>query len=313
MLVVIAALAAASMQPQVASTPSPEDQIVVEGRQTKQTATEYVDQLLPTAMGSEIGRFEEPVCPKVIGLAEPYNTQVIDRIRRVAKASNIDVAATGCTPNLVIITAADKRAMIDVLRKSRPGYFDGVPADQLKRLADSPRPFAAWQVTDEIAADGMPIGRSSNLPAGGSGARLVGPAPQGRTDSFAAGDYARLKTTESPSRIRTTTKQRVLSSIVVIETGALRNATIDQLADFAFVRAMLPTERRDQEAPASSILSLFNTGVTPETGPQSLTWYDVAFLKSLRSTRSDTSSDVQVSEIRNQIVREVNKAPARQP
>lgn len=313
MFAVIAALAAASTQPQVASTPSPNDQIVVEGRQIKQSAAEYVNQLLPSAVGSQFGRFEEPVCPKVIGLAEPYNSQVVDRVRRVAKAANIDVAATGCTPNLVIITAADKRSMIDVLRKSRPGYFDGVPADQLKRLADSPRPFAAWQVTDEVAADGMPIGRSSSLPAGGDGARLVGPAPQGRTDSFAAGDYARLKTTVSPSRIRTTTKQRVLCSIVVMETGALRNATIDQLADFAFVRAMLPTEKRDQEAPASSILSLFNPGVTPESGPQSLTWYDVAFLKSLRNTRSDKSSDVQISEIRDQIVREVNKAPAGRP
>lgn len=313
MLAAIAALAVASTQPQVTSPPSPNDQIVVEGRQTKQSAAEYVNQLLPSAVGSQIGRFEEPVCPKVIGLAEPYNGQVVDRVRKVATATNIDVAPAGCTPNLIIITAAEKRAMIDVLRRSRPGYFDGVPGDQLKRLADSPRPFAAWRVTDEVAADGMPIGSSSNLPAGSSGARLVGPAPQGRTDSFAAGDYARLKTTESPSRIRTTTKQRVLSSIVVIETGALRNATIDQLADFAFVRAMLPTEKKDQEAPASSILSLFNPGITPETGPQSLTWYDVAFLKSLRSTRSDTSSDVQVSEIRDQIVREVNKVPAGRP
>ncbi len=309
-LIVIAALAQTSVpaSPNAAAS----EQIVVEGRKTSESATDYVDKLLPTAIGSEIGRFDGAVCPKIIGLAEPYNSEVVDRIRRVAKATNIDVAAAGCTPNLVIITASDKRAMIDTLHKSRPAYFDGVAGDQMKRLAGSTRPFVAWQVTDKVAADGMPIGHGSSLPGGSNGARSDSPNERNH-DAYVQADFARLRTTESPSRVRTTTKQVVLTSVVIVETGALRNATIDQLADFALVKAMLPTDEHERDAPASSILSLFNPGVTPETGPQSLTWYDVAFLKSLRDTRSDTNADVQISEIRSQIVREVDKASLGKP
>jgi hypothetical protein len=312
MLALIAALAvAAPAQPQGTPSGSSSNEIVVEGRAAKQAAAEYVDKLLPAAIGSEIGRFEDRICPKVIGLTEPYKTQVTDRIRQVAKATNIAVAAEACTPNLVVIIAAAKRAMIDTLRKSRPAYFDGVAGDQLKRLADSARPFAAWQVTDEVAADGMPIGKGSGLPTGSNGAREIGPAVR-NPDTFVEGDFARLRTTESPSRLRTTTKARVLSSVVIVESGAVSGATIDQLADFAFVKAMLPTEMREHEAPASSILSLFNPGVTPERGPQSVTWWDVAFLKSLTSTGSDKNADIQKAEIRDQMVRQINKAPAGQ-
>lgn len=303
----IALLAMGLAQPQTAPNPSSPDPIVVEGRDRRQTAADYVDKLLPSAMGAEIGRFEDALCPKVIGLAEPYNAQVIARIREVAKATSIDLASGDCVPNLVIVTARDKRALIDSLRRSHPGYFTDVATDQLMRLASSDRPYASWQVTDVIAADGMPVGKGSGMPAGTNGAA----DPKGgiRVDA----DFARLKSTMSPSRLRKTVKPRVLSSIVVVETKALNNVTTGQLADFALVKAMLPTERRERPAPASSILSLFNTGVAPDRGPQSVTWWDVAFLKSLRSTPSDKNADIQKAEIRDQMVREIKKAPGGQP
>lgn len=304
----IALLAISLAQPQTGPKPSTSDPIVVEGRDRRLTAADYVDKLLPSAMGAEIGRFEDALCPKVIGLAEPYNAQIIARIREVAKATSIDVKSGDCAPNLVIVTAPDKRAMIDSLRRSHPGYFTDIAPDQLKRLASSELPYASWQVTDVIAADGMPVGKGSGMPAGTNGA--VDPKTG---DMRVDADVARLKTTMSPSRLRNTVKPRVLSSIVVVETKALNNVTTSQLADFALVKAMLPTERRERPAPASSILSLFNTGVAPDRGPQSVTWWDVAFLKSLRSTPSDKNADIQKAEIRDQMVREIKKAPGGQP
>lgn len=294
----IALLATAVAQPQAVP-------IVVEGRDTRQTATEYVEKLLPSAIGSELGRFEDPVCPKVIGLSEPFATQVIDRIRQVAKATNIGVARSSCTPNLLLITTRDKGEMIDVLRKSRPRYVEDVPIDALKRLANSPRPYVSWQLTEEMAADGMPIGKGNNMPAGTNGA-FDPKTGSRRVDA----DFPRLKTTQSPSRLRNTVKPRVVTSIVIVESSALDNVTTGQLADFAFVKAMLPIETREREAPTSSILSLFNPGVAPASGPQSVTWWDVAFLKSLTSTKSDKGADLQKSEIRQEIIREVNKTHA---
>jgi DNA-binding ferritin-like protein (Dps family) len=288
------------------------DTIVVEGRRTKETANEYIDKLLP-ALGTEaqFGRFEDPLCPKAIGLTDDLAAQVADRVRQVARAANIRVAAGSCTPNLLIIAAADKKAMIETLRKSRPGYLNGVGSDELKRLGNSTRPYVAWQVTDELAADGMPIGGGNNLPSGSNGAR--GGAPTERNhDTFVQGDFARLKTTVSPSRIRSTVRPRVLSSVVIVEDRALTNSTVRQLADFALIKAMTPTEEREHEPPSSSILSLFNPGVTVESGPQSVTWWDLAFLKSLTNTRSDAFADTQRSEIRDHMLKEISKVPVQQ-
>ena len=43
-----------------------------------------------------------------------------------------------------------------------------------------------------------------------------------------------------------------------------------------------------------------------------MTWWDVAFLKSLANTRSDSYANIQRSEIRDQMVKEIRKVPADQ-
>jgi hypothetical protein len=57
------------------------------------------------------------------------------------------------------------------------------------------------------------------------------------------------------------------------------------------------------------VLSRFNQGVRPEDAPQSLTWWDLAFLKALSGTRSDVIADVQRHEIRDKMLREMAKVP----
>src|SRR5690242_20086274 len=112
MSLLLAASAASAPPQQARGASTASEPIVVEGRPTKETANDYVDKLLP-AMGTEaqFGRFEDPLCPKTIGLSDDLATQVADRIRQVAKATNLQVAAGNCTPNLLIIAAADKKAM----------------------------------------------------------------------------------------------------------------------------------------------------------------------------------------------------------
>jgi hypothetical protein len=292
----------ARIQPQAPASPS--DAIVVEGHIVKDQAADYVDKVLPTSFAGQFGRFEDPICPKTIGLAEPLSREVIERIQLVSRTVGIRVDQTGCTPNLVLIVAPDKKAMIQTLRKSRPSYVNGLSAAELDRQANSPRPFAAWQMVEVFAADGMHIGSGDNMPTGSNGAR------DPKTGAiWTEGDFPRTKTTVTPSRLRANTKPHVLVSLVIVENGALRGATARQLADFAFVRGVTPIVNGRSDPPSSSILGLFNDGVTPESGPQSLTWWDVAFLKSLVDTRSDALANVQRNEIRNQMIKEVEKAP----
>jgi len=279
----------------------PNQPIIVEGRDLRDRASDYVDKMLPTTFAGQFGRYEDPICVKTVGLTEPLSREVIDRMQLVAKTVGVEVDNPSCTPNLILITTPDKRALIATLRKSRPAYVNGISTEELNRQANSPRPFATWQMVELIAADGMRIGGSDSFPGAGNLA----------TDgvhTFHDQNAAPLKTTVTPSRLRSNAKAKLMASIVVVETGALRGATAWQLADFALVRGVTPLAGKG-EAPNSSILSLFNAGVTPETAPQSLTWWDVAFLKSLVNTRSDALANVQRNEIRNHMIKEVEKAP----
>ena len=135
------AVSSTAAQPQHPGS-SAADTIVVEGRRTKETANEYIDKLLP-ALGTEaqFGRFEDPLCPKAIGLTDDLAAQVADRVRQVARAANIRVAAGSCTPNLLIIAAADKKAMIETLQRAAPATSTALAPTSSNASAIPPDPM----------------------------------------------------------------------------------------------------------------------------------------------------------------------------
>jgi len=269
-----------------AQTPSGTDSspIVVQGvRNQRQAATDYIDKVLPPSFEAQFGRFEEPLCPDTVGLPDNLRGEVLSRIRRVATAAGLQLGAQGCTANLLIVVVDDKKALIEGMKHKKEAYLYGLGGAEVKRLENAPGPVAAWQISDVIGADGMPL----------------------RVD----GDgFPRLFTTVPPSRLVNTTRKRLLGAVVVFEQRGLVDVSTRQLADFALVRAVTPIEPRERAAPSSSVLSLFEGGLRPTDAPQSLTWWDLAFLKALSATRSDIVADLQRNEIRDKMLREMAKS-----
>jgi len=258
--------------------------IVVEGTNPKRRANNYLDNVLPATFDGQIGRFEDPLCPATIGLPANLRDEVLKRLALVAAVARIPLDRGQCRANLIIIVVDDKKALIEGMRKKKESYLYGIGTERVNQLANSPTPVAAWQITDVVGADGMPL----------------------RTD----GDgFPRLFTTVPPSRVVQTTRKRIIGGVVVIEQRGLVNVTTRQLADYALVRLLAPIETKERTPPDSSVLSLFNQGVRPEDAPQSLTWWDLAFLKALSDTRSDLVADVQRHEIRDEMLREMAKVP----
>lgn len=266
-------------------SPAPDTQaIVVEGTNPKRRANNYLDQVLPSMFEGQFGRFEDPLCPATIGLPGNLRDEVLKRLTLVASVARIPVETGKCRANLVIIVVDDKKALIEGMRGKKDAYLYGIGTGRMKQLATSPGPVAAWQITDVIGADGMPL----------------------RTD----GDgYPRLFTTVPPSRVVETTRKRIIGGVIVLEQRGLVNVTTRQLADYALVRLLAPMESKERTPPTSSVLSLFNPGVRPEDAPQSLTWWDLAFIKALFATRSDVVADVQRHEIRDKMLQEMAKVP----
>ena len=275
----------AALAAQAPATPPADTQaIVVEGTHAKRRANNYLDHVLPPVFDGQVGRFEDPLCPATIGLPDNLKDEVLKRLKLVAAVVRIPVETGKCKANLVIIVVDDKKALIEGMRRKKESYLYGIGNDRIAELANSSAPVAAWQITDVIGADGMPL----------------------RTD----GDgYPRLFTTIPPSRVVQTTRKRIIGGVVVIEQRGLLDVTTRQVADYALVRLLAPMEEKERTAPDSSVLSLFNQGVRPQDAPQSLTWWDFAFLKALSDTRSDLVADVQRHEIRDRMLQEMAKIP----
>jgi hypothetical protein len=273
---------------QTATPPTADQAIVVEGvRNSRRRASDFLDKVIPPAFDARLGRFEDPICPSVLGLPPDLRDEVLARIRTVAAATRIRVSSGKCTPNLLLIVVPDKKEMIEAMRRERQAYLYGVGPDRISRMIKSPDSVASWQVSEVIGAEGLPL----------------------RTD----GDgFPRLFTTVPPSRLTDTTRTRLLAGIVIVESRALNGISTRQLADYALVRTLSPIQQRDAQAPGSSVLSIFNPGTKPEDAPQSVTWWDVALLKALANTRSDMLASLQRSELRDQIVKEMAKVPAEQ-
>ena len=304
--------ATAGAQPALPASQSAKAQntIVVEGLRLRTIADDFVERVLPTAKGSQFGRFEDPICPLIIGVDAKTKAEVAARMAEVGKAVKIEVKQQPCAPNLFVMIMPTKKDAVDGLKWSRPEYLAGVSDSYLEAAVASPKPYMAWQMLELYTADGMPIVRSNNMPTGSNGAQLTqGNTPMG--DAYSEPNSTRVRTTLPPSRLRAMVKPHVMSSVVIIEKGALRNLDTRQLADFAFMQAMVPIDYRDDSPPTSSILSIFSTIPVSDAAPQSVTYADVAFLKALRAVRSDTYSSTQKNEIRGQMISELERAKER--
>jgi hypothetical protein len=284
MLLSVAAAQAATASVQT-SVAADGPAIVVQGiRDPRHSASTYVDKMLPSTFDAQFGRFEEPLCAGTVGLPEKLHAEVLSRIALVAGTAGIPLAEQGCKPNLLIVVVDDKKALIEGMRQKKQAFLYGVGDDRVKKLETMPGPVAAWQISDVIGADGMPLQIDGN-------------------------GYPRLFTTLPPSRIRSATRKRLIGSIIVVEQRGLVDVSTRQLADFALLRAMAPIPPRQLAAPTASVLSLFDSGLKPADAPQSVTWWDLAFLKALFATRSDLATNLQRHEIRDRMIAEMAKVP----
>lgn len=289
------ALAAAMLLAGTAAAQVPPAQdsqdIVVEGQKDpKRQIRNFVRELTPAPIGAQLPAFINPVCPTVLGMPDANNTLVEQRIRRVAEAIGAPAAGEGCATNLYVLVGADKAEVIAGLRKQFPGLVGGVPKSLLRRLSKAPGPVAAWQVVDQIGSDGM---QTSSV----------------RTDAGSA-PVRGVSTVGSPSRITRLTRPYVVGSVLVVEAKALDGVSTRQLADYAVMRTLAPTDvTRDAALPADSIISLFRPGTPPADAPPSVTWWDYAFLKSLYASSNDVVASQQRGEVRRMMARELAKVP----
>ena len=287
-LPLLAALAAsASAAAQQPPPPTDQSEIVVTGQKTtKEAIGKFVRDLTPVDASGRLGRFEHSVCPRVFGLAPSQQAAVEARIRLVAKAAGIVVSGAKCAPNIVVIVAADKRAVLEELRRHHGDYFGELSGNQIHKLVTDPAPGAAWQLNGPpMSADGKDI--------------YIDPS---------MGLYVNHTFTAS-SRMAVQAYPQFDAAVVIVERRALDGLTTTQLADYAALRTLTgadPARLRDSNTP--TILRAL-TAPMGSAVPITMTDWDLAFLLGYYDAQRKLSTPSQRSAIAKDMADKLHPAP----
>lgn len=284
------ALAALGLaQSTAAQATAAQGSIIVEGQRLHSRIDDFVRRLTP-ARQDQLQRFVQDACPAVVGLSSELANDVVGRIRRVAHAVGAPVAKARCSPNIVLLVVHDKQMAIQQLRAGLPGVFGDKRASDLRQLVENPGPTAAWQVSNRLGADGMPLTMVRLNPTDGTN------------------DAVPMVRGAFLSRTSMQIMRTVDLSLLVVEAPALDQVDTRQLADYTAMRTLAPASAAEN-LPARSILQLFNAGMSPLEAPESVTWWDFAFLKSLYRSSNKVEASAQRSQIRRMMMRELDKLP----
>lgn len=200
-----------------------------------------------------LARFEDRLCPGVIGLEDEYAFALNARIRANAEMLDIRLLDDDCRPNFVVIFSNDGEQFFRSLIDERPEYFRYLHSGEVSDILE-PGPVHVWTNVEPRTLTGMPIAQVRDL-----------------TRPPTMGVWA------AHTRIYTTTRNDITSVMIAFDRDAVSGMSLRQLADYATMRGLAQTRAPSDGAAIDSILTLFDS----ETPPLSLTEFDQAYLRSL--------------------------------
>jgi hypothetical protein len=273
-----AGAAAAQDSPQPGSQP---DIVVTAERERGEQVRDFVAALAEAPGNGQLSRFEDSICPAVFGLSGPLREAVVNRMRNVAAAVGLTVAGGRCTPNLLLMVTADKRAFIQALAQRSPQYFTDEGENRARRVAAQPGSASAWHAEVRLNADGRALPMQ--------------------------GGVAVNQTGRAQSRIAASARPAFVAAAVVVEREALTGLSATQLADYALMRALARTDpgRLPASAPPT-ILRVLDAPADSEV-PVSLTRWDLGFLRGLYASRANLNAAAQRGEIVRAVDAEVRR------
>ena len=293
----MAAAAPASAQVDVrgstaAETQSPES-IVVQG-QRRQIA-QALRKLIEPAENEQLARFEDQVCPMVIGMPKDWTATLTRMIRENVTSVGGKVGKPGCTVNAAVIFIDQPLELIRALAKEEPGFFAMTPRE-LEKFTAVQKPLASWHVTDTFGRDGQMLGQMGSLGVGSTG-------PSSPAN-------ARVNRNAAASRLYSTIREDMLVGFVVIDRQQTVGKSLRQLADAATMHLLLDVNQEASERDPGSILSLFEQRPEGVSAPMRLSKFDRGALRGFYTQRENNRSARQQAE---NIARAIEKGAGEEP
>ena len=272
-----------------------EESIVVQGQ--RREVAQALRKLIESADSEQLARFEDEVCPMVIGMPKDWTATLTKMIRENIVAVGGKVGKAGCTVNAPVIFIDQAHELIQALAKEEPAFFNMTPKE-LAQFTAAPRPISSWHVTDMRGRDGEELGSVRSIVDPNSGAHMPTDSSAKVTRNFTVG---RL---ESPVR------EDMLVAFVVIDRMATPGKSLRQLADIATMHMLLDINDEGRERDPGSILSLFEARPEGAAMPARLSRFDRGALRGFYTQRHNNRT---ASQQASNIARAIEKGAGDEP
>lgn len=288
--------------------PAADPTIVVEGTaktdaEIRNEAKTFVRAVAAAPNSSDqLARWNEAICPKVIGALPDEEKPILERIREVAKDAGIKISKRKhCDPNILVAFTSDPSGVVREVFDRQPHRARSLPVAARSDLVEGAYPVRWWY-------DLKMEGRYGEAPIGDNPALLnsldtmsarPGSAPGG---SFAQSENQAGNVSDySSSMIGTKSRQSIGAATIVIDVNRVRKLSHDALASYVAMVALAPLKLPPKPVPTPTITNLFRD--TPDDRAEELTEWDRAYLAALYKVAANRSADVQRSSMTATIAR----------
>ena len=290
--------------PAMAQTPTPDsaegnDRITITGIQPERMR-DFAHELMEPGKLGQLSRWEDKVCPGVVGLTAEASQAMLDRIAMRAVSLNVRVGEPGCKANILIVVTEDGQkftpAFVQQNKKLFGDTFDAgntLGKDALASFTKTAKPVRWWHVSQTVTDRGEVLGDSAATPSGGG-------------DGFSGVQVARVN---NASRLGASTHQEFNRIVAIVDTSRTKGVSFSAVADYIAMIALTQVRADVDAGGYDSILNVFEEadgGGEPMTG---WTAWDSAFVNGLYAVRQDF---VTSQQLENEIVRQVTEANAEQ-
>jgi hypothetical protein len=249
------------------------DEIVITGEKKKKEIAQALKKLIEPTGREQLARFEDRVCPMVIGMPRDWTQSMTRMIRENITAIGGKLEPAGCKPNAIAIFIDQPRELVSALHDAEPHLFNMTPRE-FTQFAALPGPIWSWHVTDMRDREGNQVAQGS-MPGGN--------------------DFAVVKNAAA-TRLYSNVREDMLGGFVVIDRQQTIGRTLRQLADITTMHLMLDIKPGAEREDMNSILSLFVPRDQAQVQPARFSQFDRGILAGFYTQRENNRSARQQRE-----------------
>lgn len=268
----------------------------------------------PSTRINQLGRWHEPVCPLVTGLQDSGVDRVTREILDVARGVGAPTASAGkkCPVSVEIVFTKQPQVLLDRVARAYPLLLGFYPVYQRKQMTTFSGPVQAWYETGTrsmetqlpIAAMGSPA-NAADQSLGGGGASNGPPLQSGaQVDSFVTAMGMQPSGTFGSRLTGSRLRSEFVHVLIIADSGQLARYPLNSVADYLAMVSLTRMAQLDQCAPLPSITDLLARGCAQPVADL-LTAADRAYLKALYSADLEQRINLERSEVRDQMVRQI--------